>query len=185
MKLNNVIESTGSWNHIPTEVVSWLQKHVKNVEFKLPHHFSFENGELNTNRNTRMVCVNISDEDIPTWKFGKVGEIEFNNTCSFTKFDFLPHSIEHNLIFEFKMSLKGIHKRVKNCNILYVSKETTSGLLDIIRIENFKGLAPSPNLYLEDDLKKELIIVKFGYEDGENILDIQDKLIDAGLETFA
>jgi hypothetical protein len=187
MKLDHLIKTLKNWEHIPTEVVSWLKKHVKNLELKPQQNFSFENGELSLDKESRLVLTGISDNDVPSWKFGKVGEIEFDHSCSFTKFDFLPYHIDYNLYFDFKMSLKGIHKRVKSCNIFYLSKDTTSGILDILKIEDIRGgiVVSGGASNLDPDFKKAFLMVKFGFEDEEDILDVQDKLFNAGLERFA
>ena len=186
MKIKNLFEASNPWAHIPEDVVSWLKLHLKNFDLKNASHFSFENGELNLNKDSRAVFGGISDEDIPEWKFGSVGEIEFDNTNSFTKFDFLPYRCDYNLQFDFKMSLKGIYKRVTECNIFYISKETTSGLLDLLRIKNIRGgiLVSGGTASIDPDFKKAFLLVKFGFEDGDDILEVQDRFIDAGLERF-
>lgn len=188
MKLYHLIESENSLDHLPSEVSTWLKKHVKNLKLKNSSYFLFENGELNVHKEFKIILQNISDADIPPWKFGKVGEMDLDDTNSFTKLDFLPYYLEYNLRFDFKLSLKGIHKRVKNCKILYVGKDITSGLLDILKIESIRGGITGGwsggASSVDPDFRKAFLFVKFGYEDGEDIFDVQDKFIDAGLERF-
>jgi hypothetical protein len=68
-----------------------------------------------------------------------------------------------------------------------LSRDTTSGILDILKIEDIRGgiVVSGGASNLDPDFKKAFLMVKFGFEDEEDILDVQDKLFNAGLERFA
>jgi hypothetical protein len=83
--------------------------------------------------------------------------------------------------------MKGIHKRVETCYIIYLSRNLTSGILDVARIKDIRGgilMSKNTDASAVNDLVKAFQIIKFGFEDGEDVFDMQSELMDEGLEKF-
>jgi hypothetical protein len=182
------VEWENRWKHLPDGVYEWLFEHSSDaIYISTPEDFSFKNGELNLNEKSRIVLENVSDSNLPNWKWGEVGEIEFHQNCTFTDITFVPRIVHRNLHFRCPISMKGIHKRVETCYIIYLSRNLTSGILDVARIKDIRGgilMSKNTDASAVNDLVKAFQIIKFGFEDGEDVFDMQSELMDEGLEKF-
>lgn len=195
MKLNHLFETTPEtddeqttwekqWSHLPDGVHSWLSDHSDAIFVSQPSSFSFKDGELSLHYTGRMVLNGVTDDNLPPWKWGAVGQLEFKEDCTFTDLTFLPRIVDSSLCFSQKMSLKGIHKRVEKCDTLMLSTRTTSGFLDVLKIKNLAGIGKQKSSFSTEDFDKAFSILVEHVDTSRDLLDCQSDLIDAGLGRF-
>lgn len=173
------------------EMIKWLNKFtIKHssgfVSYDHKNYWVNENdGELHAYQTTSISFKKVTDQTLPPFKMKEAGWLGFDRTCDFTDFSWLPEKLGTLMFLNSNVkTFKGIHKHVKEVKELYVGKNTQSGLLDLVKIENLGAIRNLVTVAENRELFKAIKIIQKFKKQELDIFDIQEEFINAGLERF-
>lgn len=176
--------------HIPDFVKEWVDSHkdiLAGATRWASMQYDPEKGTLSHIIDGRWVTIAKlnSDEDLPPFRFGEIGRLEFNN-CSFSDFSFLPEKVKALSFMASDIeSLKGLSKVVKSCEEIVISPKTKSGLLELLNIPNLRKISLYNSVSNSDlPIAFALLTVLEHLRGDKDMLDCQSDLIDNDLESF-
>ena len=192
MKLKNLLEAKphndglgGPNPDVPPEWFEWIIAHKDTVGEIRPKAWSVKNGELCCLKTRVLELKDVTDKSLPPFKLGEMGYVILNKSCEFSDLSWLPTEADRLSFNGAKVkSLKGLSKKCKNVSELVVSPYTESGLLEVFRLKGLKKLIAFITGGDGPDFPEAFKIVQTAWKEGQDILDAQDALIDAGLERF-
>ena len=196
MKLKNLLEAKprndgldGQNSDVPPEWFEWIVAHKATIGEIRPKAWSVRNGELCCIKTRVVELGKITDESLPPFKLGEMGNVTLTKTCKFSDLSWLPTEVEHLALTTAKIkSIKGLSKKCRKVTELILTPYLESGLLEIFKLNGLKKLTAFLSSGNGDDdpqFADAFRIVHDIWSDGGDALDAHFALQDARLERFA
>lgn len=195
MKLSNLIEAKpfddglgGENPDVPDEWFEWIKDHKATIGEIRPKAWSVKNGELCCLKTRVLELGKVTDETLPPFKLGEMGNVTLTKTCKFSDLSWLPTEVDHLALTTAKIkSIKGLSKKCRKVTELILTPYLESGLLEIFKLNGLKKLTAFLSSGNGDDdpqFADAFHIVHDIWTDGGDALDAQFALQDTGLERF-